>query len=159
MCVPVWYNGLASEGEGSSPPPQPQKKVVDKLTTMWYTGDSREGNRTTPQKKVLDNHSKVWYDLGKSSVRHGNHSLKSLPCTACKPQKKVLDKRMRAWYNVGSPNLDNTSSVAKAKLPVTTAKLEGQMHRASTQGLVQLAVVASPFSMVKKPLMCVTRSR
>lgn len=67
----------------------------------------------------------------------------------------MLDKRKRVWYNVdkleraNNLHLDNTSSVAKAKLPVTAAKLEGQMHRASKQGLVQLAVVASPFSMVK----------
>lgn len=78
---PMWYNGLASEGEGSSPTQVATEKVVDKLTTMWYTGDSREGNRTTPQ-KVLDNQSKVWYNLGKSNVRHSNHSLKSLLCTA-----------------------------------------------------------------------------
>lgn len=55
--APLWYNGLASEGQGSSPPRQPQKKV-------------------------LDNQSKVWYNLGESSERHSNNSLKSLLCTA-----------------------------------------------------------------------------
>lgn len=109
---------------------------------------------------MLDNQSKVWYNLGKSSERHGNNSLKSLPCTACEPQKKVLDNRKRVWYNVdklervNNLHIDNASSVAKAKLPVTTAKLEGQMHRAYPPGLVQLVDVASPFSMVKTADVC-----
>lgn len=74
--------------------------------------------------------------------------------------EKVLDKRKRVWYNVDKLErannlyLDNTSSVAKAKLPVTLAKLEGQMHRGYPPGLVQLVSVASPFSMVKTADVC-----
>lgn len=53
-----------------------------------------------------------------------------------------------------NPNIDNLSSAAKAKLPVTLAKLEGQMHRAYPQGLVQSAGVAPPLVWLKTADVC-----
>lgn len=55
------------------------------------------------------------------------------------------------WANL---NLDNPSSAAKAKLLVTLAKLEGQMHRAYPQGLVQSAGVALPLVWLKTADVC-----
>lgn len=50
-CPCLWYNGLASEGEGRSPSGSHRKKCLTNAPAVWYTGDSREGNQTTPQKK------------------------------------------------------------------------------------------------------------